>query len=61
MNNIKAVCIRLPKELWLYLKKKSMDKEMSVNKIMEGYILRAKSVDDKRKEKRLTKSDSMIS
>lgn len=55
-DNIKAFPTRLPKELWKFLKKKSAEKEMSMNDIVVALINKYK----KSLEKSLTKSDIEI-
>lgn len=34
MTNIKAFNIRLPKEMWIFIKKKAIDREMSINQLL---------------------------
>lgn len=52
-NEIKALNIRIPKELWVFLKVESTKKETSMNSIIELCVKRHKERLDKR---RLSKS-----
>lgn len=57
MNNLKAVNVRISKELWLFARKKSIDREMSFNKLIEELLINYK----KKCEKKLTDKDVMVS
>lgn len=56
MTVLKTMNIRVPKELWIFLKNESMELEKPMNEIIVGMIERKK----KNKEKRLTDSDAMV-
>ena len=58
MAQIKAFQIRLPREMWIFLKHKSMDKNTSMNGLIMKYIEK----DMKRiKEKSLKGGDTVVS
>lgn len=57
MMEEKTFNVRLPKELWTFLKKKSMQEEISMAKIIHKSISRMKKKDDKKK---LTKNDADV-
>ena len=52
----KVINLRLPKELWLFIKHQSIREERSVNKIMCSYIEK----DQKKFEKKLTENHTMV-
>lgn len=56
MEEFKGMSLRLPKELWLFLKYKSIKTETSINSLIIKYIERAK----KSSKKKLTKGDTTI-
>lgn len=56
MENLKAFNVRIPRELWAYLKKLSVDKEKSMNDIVTNLILKHK----KNSEKSLTNNNAII-
>lgn len=55
-GKLKTFNVRMEKELWVFLKKLSIQKEMSMNDII---INRVKKLRD-RKEKKLTSHDAMV-
>lgn len=57
MGKIKALQIRIPQELWVFAKKRSIDREMSLNTLIIDLLDHYK----KKYEKRLTSSDTMVS
>lgn len=57
MDKIKALQVRLPKELWAFAKKRSIDREISFNSLIVDLLDKYK----KKYEKRLTASDTMVS
>jgi len=56
MNDIKALNIRLPKELWSFAKKKGTDREMSMNQIIIELLNKYK----KKCENKLTDCDTEV-
>ncbi len=52
----KAVNLRLPKKLWLFIKQQSIKEEKSINKLMCSYI----EQDQKKNGKKLTGYDAMV-
>jgi predicted HicB family RNase H-like nuclease len=56
MNNIKTFNIRIPRELWVFLKKSSVDQDRSMNEIIVSCIEKLK----KKKENKLTSNDAMV-
>lgn len=57
MKGIKAFQIRLPKEIWAFLKKKSVDRELSMNQMIIECLTKYKN----KSENKLTSNDSMVS
>jgi ATP-dependent protease Clp ATPase subunit len=57
MSNIKAFNIRLPKEIWAFLKKQSIDQEKAMNVIVVDCLEKYK----KKFEKKLTQDDAVVS
>jgi len=57
MSNIKAFQIRMPRDLWVFLKKKSITKEKPMNVL----IIELLEKDKKNSEKKLTHDNTMIS
>lgn len=57
VEEIKPFLIRIPKETWVFYKRLSIDQERHMNEIINDCLEKYK----KRVEKRLTKSDSVIS
>jgi hypothetical protein len=50
-KKMKIICVRLPKETWLFLKKASMNQEVSMNKVLLDCVelmknKKEKTVDD---------------
>jgi predicted HicB family RNase H-like nuclease len=43
MEDLKAYSIRMPKDLWKFLKKESMEQEVSMNSIILECIIRYKN------------------
>lgn len=56
MPSTKVLTIRMPKELWYFLRKTSLEKEISMNEI----VLRCLNKYKEKKEKLLTDDDFMI-
>lgn len=56
-NKRKALTLRLPKDLWVFISKKSIDREMSINDVV---IDRLKKYKEKC-ENKLTRHDGMVS
>jgi hypothetical protein len=54
MAEIKAFNVKVPKELWAYLKKRSVDCDMSMNDIVNSLLRKYKE----RNEKKLTIDDA---
>lgn len=57
MDNIKAFNIRIPKDIWVFLKKKSIDQEKAMNAIVIDCLEKYK----KKCEKKLTQGDAVVS
>lgn len=57
MREIKATSIRLPKDLWLFLKRRSSEREMNANQLIIELLTKYKN----KCEKRLTDGDIVIS
>jgi hypothetical protein len=57
MNEIKAFQIRIPRQSWVFLKKKSISRDESMNEIIISLIEKYK----KECKKKLTESDTMVS
>lgn len=55
-KRIKALNIRLPHDLWVYMQKAAIDRERSMNKIIEECLCDFRD----RREKKLQKSDAMV-
>ncbi len=56
MAGIKTFNVRLNKDLWSFIKKKGVDREMSLNQLIVELITKYKN----KCEKRLTDSDAMV-
>ena len=52
MTESKAFLIRIPKDLWLFLKKKSAQKEMSMNQILMECLTKYKEKSKKKVAKK---------
>lgn len=63
MNQIKAFQIRIPKESWAFLKKKGVDRELSMNEIIVELIETYKNKCEKKIniKNKLTHSDIIVS
>lgn len=57
MDDIKAFNIRIPKDMWVFLKKKSIDQEKAMNAIVIDCLEKYK----KKCEKKLTQGDAVVS
>lgn len=57
MKEIKALSLRLPLKTWKFLKKESIDQQLSVNQIIQNMIEEYK----KSNKNKLTKSDAVVS
>lgn len=57
MSGIKVMTLRMPKELWAFLKDKSKDREMSISTIINERLNNYK----KSCENRLTNKDTVVS
>lgn len=47
-NTEKAFIIRIPKDLWVYLKKKSAEKETSMTQLIENELEKMRKKDEKK-------------
>jgi hypothetical protein len=47
MIETKAFSVKIPKELWAFLKKRSVDTDMSMNEIIEHLLRKAKEKHEK--------------
>jgi predicted HicB family RNase H-like nuclease len=56
VGEIKTLNIRLPKDLWAFVRKRAFDREMSINE----FILRNLEKYKKHYEKHLTDNDNMV-
>ncbi len=56
MNDIKAFQIRIPRNSWVFLRKKSIYLDKSMNEIIAELILKYK----KECKKKLTESDTIV-
>ena len=56
MQDTKAFQIRMPKETWVFLKKKAVDQERSMNDLILSCVEKFK----KRYENKLTDSDTNV-
>lgn len=56
-ENMKAFQIRLPVELWRYLKRAAIDQEISLNELIKKIAIRYRNTRDDL----LTNSDTMVS
>lgn len=54
--NRKAISLRIPKELWVFSKKKAVDREMSFNDIVVELLTKYKL----KCEKKLTSEDTTV-
>ncbi len=57
MKNTKPFQVRLPRDIWVFLKKKSVDRELSMNNMILECLTKYKN----KCEKKLTDSDTMVS
>jgi hypothetical protein len=55
-NNLKAFNVRIPKSLWAYVKKLSVDRDESMNSLLIGILEKHK----RKSEKKLTKNDANV-
>lgn len=56
MEDIKKFQIRISRDLWIFLRRQSIEQENSMNRIVETCLTKYK----KSLEKRLTDSDTMV-
>jgi|HubBroStandDraft_3_1064219.scaffolds.fasta_scaffold378296_1 predicted HicB family RNase H-like nuclease len=56
MSGLKNFSIRLPKEIWTFLRNESTEQEISMNNIIVNCIEKLK----KKRERELTKSNTIV-
>lgn len=60
MAGIKVFNVRLNKDLWSFIKKKGVDREMSINEMIIELVTKYKNKCENKSEKKLTDNDAMV-